>query len=101
MFSGDKNKEKSNREWSQSIAPLEKQCLFRLSKNSPYFILPEVSLPCSRDNVIVPSVGHMDPVHSIQFYRFKVSFTVIIPYKHGIASVLFPEGFPVTKLYAT
>jgi hypothetical protein len=49
---------------------------------------------------MVPVLSHIDLVHNIQAYLFKINFCNIIVHIIDIWSFLFPEDFPVTKIYA-
>jgi len=49
---------------------------------------------------MVPLLSHIDLVHSIQSYLFKINFCNIILHIIDILSFIFPEDFPVTKMYA-
>ena len=49
------------------------------SRNSPHFMEPEGSLPRSQQPATCPILSHINPVHAIPSYFFKIHFNIIPP----------------------
>jgi len=60
----------------------------------------EVSLPCSQQPLLVPTLSHMNPIHNFPPTSLRSILILSYHLRLGLARDLFPSGLPAKVLYA-
>lgn len=69
------------------------------ARNFLPFVEMKALLHRSPKSTIVPTLGHMNPLHTVPFYAFKIHFTASSHLCLSLPSHLFPSDFPTKTLY--
>ena len=91
---------------------MRNKSFLRFSRNSPHFVEPEGSLPCSQQFPPVPILSQKYPIHNFSSYFSKMHFNIILPsisqyfnwslylrYPYQTPVLIFPQRTKCPRLY--